>query len=190
MANKIASLDKTTVKAEKLRYALTAKTDNKVDHVKVPDTLISAAKQVMQEKTDYSFPITNQTLVKYALLNLLEPAVQKQVRHRLQDYHACSSLTKLLATNEDPRLTKTSQLTNNLLDVQEQLNRHDILLEAIVSSVAWLILERNGLDKLPLANDGDDIFTKLRQSDLKPIIDAILSAGIDEADRQRHLDNI
>lgn len=179
----------TETQAEKLRYAITEK-DKKIDHLSIPDTLLTEAKKVMQEKTDYSFTITNQTLVKYALLSLLPPAIQKQLRHRLQDRHAAISLTKLLAVNEDPRQTKTSQLTDSLLDTKDQLNRQDVLLEALVSAIAWLIFERNGLDKMPLASDGNDMFTKLRQSDLKPFIDEILAAGADEADRQRHLDNL
>lgn len=179
----------TEAQAEKLRYALTEK-GNKIDHLNIPDTLLVEAKKVMQERTDYSFTITNQTLVKYALLNLLAPAIQKQLRHRLQDRHTATSLTKLLAVNEDPRQTKTSQLTDSILDTKDQLNRQDVLLEALVSGIAWLIFDRNGLDRLPIASDGNDMFTKLRQSDLKPFIDEILAAGVDEADRQRHLDTL
>ena len=179
----------TEAQAEKLRYALTEK-GNKIDHLNIPDTLLVEAKKVMQETTDYSFEITNQTLFKYALLNLLAPAIQKQLRHRLQDRHTATSLTKLLAVNEDPRQTKTSQLTDSILDSKDQLNRQDILLEALVSGIAWLIFDRNGLDRLPIASDGNDMFTKLRQSDLKPFIDEILAAGVDEADRQRHLDTL
>lgn len=180
----------TEIKAEELRYALTEKNHNKIDHINIPDALIEEAKKAMLEKTDYSFTITNQNLVKYALLNLLEPAVQKQLRHRLQDYHKGANLTKLLASNEDPRDTNSSKITEDLLDIKDQLDRHDILLESSVSALAWIIFDKNGLDHLPLANDGDDVFTKLRQTDLKPIIDNIIAAGADEAERQRHTKKI
>lgn len=182
--------DDKDVQVEKLRYALTQDTNNKKHHVNIPDELLQQAKLEMQKKTDFSVTITNQTLVKYALLNLLEPAVQTRLRHRLQDYHACASLAKLLAVNVDPRQTKSNQILNNLLDVKDKQTQHDILLETIVSALAWLIFDRNGLDKLPIAQDSDDIFSKLRQDQLKSVVDTMLAAGLDEAERQRHLDNL
>lgn len=182
--------DDKDVQVEKLRYALTQKANNKKHHVNIPDELLKQAKQEMQQKTDYSVTITNQTLVKYALLSLLEPASQDRLRHRLQDYHACASLAKLLAVNVDFRQSKSNQLLNNILDVKNKQSQHDILLETTVSALAWLIYDRNGLDRLPIAKDSDDIFSKLRQDQLKPVVDAMLAAGLDEAERQRHLDNL
>lgn len=187
---KLKMPDDLDIKVEKLRYVLTNLKPSQKHHVNIPDELLTQAKAAMQAKTDYNVTITNQTLVKYALLNLLDPALQNRLRHRLQDYHACLSLTKLLAVNNDPRQSKSSQLTNDLLDVKEKQHQHDILLETILSALAWLIYDRNGLDKLPIAQDSNDIFSKLRQDQLKAVIDAMLAAGLDETERQRHLDNL
>lgn len=47
-----------------------------------------------------------------------------------------------------------------------------------------------GLDNEPLAQNSSDAYNKLRSDNLKQVIDELLRAGVNEQDRQRHLDNL
>ena len=178
--------DDLTVQAEELRYALTQSQKTKMQHVTIPKKLLDQARETLQAKTHDSFPITNQTLVKYALVNLLDPLLQDRLRHRLQDYHTSSSLVKLLALKRDPSKTQLNKIDNALQDQQLATDKTEILLMALINAVGWLIYDRNGLDHLRIAKNSDELLAKLRQDDLKPYLDRILDAGLDEKERQQH----
>lgn len=182
--------DDIDVQVEELRYALTNNKYDQKTHLSISKKLLDNVMHKVVNKTNNSFTITNQNLVKYALLSLLDSQIQNRLRHRLLNNHTNLTLAKLLALNNDPNQKTTNQLTLQMQDIQDMATNNNILLETAISALAWLIYDRNGLDHLPLAENGDDVFSKLRQDDLKPIIDAMIQAGIDEVERQRHLDNM
>ena len=82
------------------------------------------------------------------------------------------------------------QIELRLQQINDNQLKHDILLESLVNAVAWLIFDRNGMDKTSIAANSDEIYAKLRQDELKSIIDTLLRAGFNEDDRQKHLDNL
>ena len=182
-------LSKQDALVEKLRYSLTKKGKSESIRVSIPTALLTTAKNKLAAKTDYSFPITNQTLVNYAILNLLEPEVQDSLRHRLTHEHIQSGLAKLLAIPRDPRNNQTKLNNEKLLELQDHLQSDRTILDSLLTAISWLIFERNGMDRTGLAKTDEDIYTKLRNDDLKKVIDQILHAGLNENDRQRHLNN-
>lgn len=182
--------DDTDIQAEKLRYALTQNKELKMQHVTISKPLLAKARAVVKKQTQVDVPITNQTLVKYALLKLFEPTLQTKVCHRLADYHSNSSLQKLLAVKQSPKQAQLNQIDNALQEQHLATEQTDVLLMAIINALGWLIYDRNGLDHLKLAQNSDELLSKLRQDDLKPYLDRILDAGLDEAERQRHYQRI
>lgn len=174
---------------EKLRYALGKQSKNDRVRVSIPTKLLNEAKSKLEEKTDYTVTITNQTLIAYALLNLLDPPIQDGLRHRLDQEHTHSSLSKLLALPRDPRINQNKLNNEKLLDLQDQLSQDRTILTSLLTAISWLVYERNGMDRTPIAKTDEDVYTKLRNDDLKKVIDQILHAGLNENDRQRHLDN-
>ena len=112
------------------------------------------------------------------------------MRHSLDNIKGYKPLANLLASNESPELKAPQQIDRKLQQLQNSSDKHDILLESLINALSWLIFERNGLDRMPIANNSDELYAKLRQDDLKSVIDTLLRAGYNEDDRQRHLDNL
>lgn len=186
---KLKKLTPFDAQVESLRYHITNK-NAKEQRVNVSSELIKQAKEILAKRIGYSFPITNQNLIAFALLNLFSPAFQNSMRHSLDNIKGYKPLANLLASNESPELKAPQQIDRKLQQLQNSSDKHDILLESLVNAVSWLIFEHNGLDRMPIANNSDEIYAKLRQDNLKSIIDTLLRAGYNEDDRQRHLDNL
>lgn len=186
--NNLSSFD---IYIGKLIYGLTANNRiNPINRVTVSSNILNAAKKEMEKKTNYSVNINNQTLVTYALLNLLDLNVQDTVAHRLMGKQKQKALVALLNLPKTSDQTQAKVTNQKLLNLEDKLDTNQVLLQGLVNSIGWLVLERNGLDQLGLANSTSEIYTKLRQDAVKPVIDEIIKAGLNEQDRQRHLDNL
>lgn len=185
MTYKISEID---ALVENMRYLLT-QNNTQMKRVEIPAKLLSQAQELIKNRTGLT-NITNKTLVIYALLNLFPITYQDKLSLRLQDVHKQQKLSKLLISHKSPELKPNKQIELRLQQINDNQLRHDILLESLVNALAWLIFDRNGMDKTSIATNSDEIYAKLRQDELKSIIDTLLRAGFNEDDRQKHLDNL
>lgn len=180
----------TDAEASTMRYHLQYTDKVDMQTIRLPKRLLDKARDIMLKRTNYSIHITNQKLVEYALLNLFSPAFQNSMRHQLDVTRGFSSLSSMLASNEDPKLEAPRLIDSKLQQIKDKQAQQDILLEALLNAVAWNTADKQGLDRMPVAHDSDEMYAKLRQDDLKPFIDMLLRAGYDEDDRQKHLNNL
>lgn len=185
------NLNQTDLLISSLFYDVTKKgSDNPTSRVRIPDHLLNLVKNELQKQTDYSFTITKQNLVNYALLNLLDPNIKDKLRFQLDENKKNPNLSKLLAISHDPRQKENSANKKELNQMNQEITDNKALLNSAVTGIAWLLYNRMGLDNEPLAQNSSDAYNKLRSDNLKQVIDELLRAGINEQDRQRHLDNL
>ena len=182
MTYKISEID---ALVENMRYLLT-QNNTQMKRVEIPAKLLLQAQELIKNRTGLT-NITNKTLVIYALLNLFPTTYQDKLSLRLQDVHKQQKLSKLLISHKSPELKPNKQIELRLQQINDNQLKHDILLESLVNAVAWLIFDRNGMDKTSIAANSDEIYAKLRQDELKSIIDTLLRAGFNEDDRQKHV---
>ena len=105
---KLKKLTPFDAQVESLRYQITNK-NAKEQRVNVSSELIKQAKEILAKRIGYSFPITNQNLVAFSLLNLFSPAFQNSMRHSLDNIKGYTPLANLLASNESPELKAPQQ---------------------------------------------------------------------------------
>lgn len=176
---------------EGLVYDVTSKSKrNSMSRIATSANLVDIVLKELQEKTDYSMHISKQNLITYALLNLLDTNVQDSVRYRLNQTKQNPTLAKLLALPKDPRNTQSEISNKKLLNIQSTLTDNRMVLDGVITAVSWLLRDRMGMDYSGPAKSSEEAYAKLRDDQLKQIIDEVYRAGVNEHDRQRHLDNI
>lgn len=163
---------------------------NPTTRVRISNDLLNQIKEEMDKKTDYSFKITNKTLITYALLNLLDDNLKDQIRYQLDANHIQPALSKLLSIQQDPRQKQQNLNKEQLMNIRQSEQDNQVLLHSVISGISWLLLDRMGLNKKGFAKNSDDAYEKLRDNDTKQLIDELLRAGVNETDRQRHIKTI
>ena len=70
--------------------------------IRVSNAVIGVIKDYLQSKTDYEPKVTNNVLVQYALIKLLDPQTQQLVIKQLRHKKANKTLLTLLNLDLDP----------------------------------------------------------------------------------------
>lgn len=177
-------------KGEQIRYDLTMQAGNEKKRISLSKDFLDLAKKELTKRTHNEVDINDRTLITFAILNLFDPAVQNIVRHYLETDHQLRSVTKLLALNDANYQDSSTRISNQINDLQDSNNRQDIMLESLINAVSFLLYDRNHMTTSEDARTADDVYAQLREDGLKKVIDTVLRAGLNESDRQRHLDNL
>lgn len=166
--------------------------NNPISRVRISSNLLNNARDEMLKKIDYSEKINNKTLITYALLNLLNPHIKDKLRYQLQEHDKNPALSKLLSVQNDPRQTE-SHLNNQILhEILDELRKQTLMHYAEITGISWNVKNDMAMNigRQGIAQNGDDVYAKLRLDDFKQVIDGVLRAGVNEYDRQRHLNTI
>lgn len=126
------------------------------------------------------------------MLNLLDPHIKDKLRYQLQEHDKNPALSKLLSVQNDPRQTE-SHLNNQILhEILDELRKQTLMHYAEITGISWNVKNDMAMNigRQGIAQNGDDVYAKLRLDDFKQVIDGVLRAGVNEYDRQRHLNTI
>lgn len=175
---------------QQIRYDLTLQAGNPKKRISLSKDFLDLVRQELAKSNDRAINVSDRALIYFALLNLFDPGMQNIVRHYLESDHEMRSLTDLLAHNDHSNEKINSRLSTQLNDLQDSNNRQDIMLESLINAISFLLYDRNHMAPVESADSADDVYAQLREDGLKSIIDAVLRAGANETDRQRHLDNL
>lgn len=148
--------------------------------IRVSNAVVGVIKDYLQSKTDYELKVTNNVLVQYALIKLLDPQAQQLVIKQLRHKKANKTLLTLLNLDLDPGKSPSVLNKEKLENVEDRLIATSSVIEGLSNALALILLKEFRVT-------GPDLYRYLRRDDVKGIIDSLHQAGINESERQKHL---
>lgn len=175
---------------EALNYDLTHKADktNPKSRISLSADLLKIIKNVYYSRDPKLKNISNIDLVSMAIIKLLPLKIQEQLAIKLKKSNP--SIYQLLNLNFNKSSINQSQLNNEtLLEIKSKQEQIITLLLGLVNNSSYELAKENKLENHKITI-GDDIYSALRQDQIKSITDMLILAGEDERKRQQHLTNL
>lgn len=158
--------------------------DQQFSRIKLSTTLLKAVRQTITKQSDNRYAISYNALVTYALVSLLPEKDRKIIFREIADQSRFAFIAELHHQQMATSQAKTTLSHANMHQLETELSDTNTLLNAILVGTSWLVQNRMGLFKGTFAKDSQDVYRNLRADDLKAVIEEVISAGINESDRQ------